>query len=102
MRAPRPPLETPPPMSMAARLRTGLVVAAVLWSAGAAAKSLITFLHTPPASATVGQALVVSGNVFGAAEMDHANLVFRSGSGPWKKLELVREGADTYRATIPA
>lgn len=83
------------------RLVSCALAAALLFAPVAEAKSNITFLHTPPLSATAGTPVVVAGNVFGAAEMERAVLVYRLGGGPWRRLELAREGADTYRAAIP-
>lgn len=69
--------------------------------AARAQRTVISFLHTPPAAAPHGTPLRITGHFFGASDMERAVLVYRAGSADWRTADLRLEGADSYAAVVP-
>jgi outer membrane receptor protein involved in Fe transport len=86
---------------MVKRLRFLLAPLALLIGSTAQAQS-ITFLHTPPLSAEAGESLHISGNIFGAGNMERARVYYRTPGGRWNHIELREGNSEDFEATIPA
>ena len=78
-----------------------LLLALAVGSAGTARADGISFLHTAPGEAVEGLPLHISGNVFGAGELDRARVYYRRPGGRYSQIELRPAGGDEYEAVIP-
>lgn len=79
-----------------------LVLAWVMTASVAQAAPSIRFLHTGVDSVSSDGELLVSGNVFGAGDMDHADLVYRVDGGEWNRRKLEYEGSGEYAFRVPS
>lgn len=67
------------------------------------AKTEIALLHRPPKSVPAARAFVVSGQMVGASEVEHAEIRFRKkGEGAFEKVELELKEGEDYEGVIPA
>ena len=65
-------------------------------------QAVIAFVHTPPARAAPGTDLVIEGEMFGASELQSAQVLYRAGDGRLKAAPLLPASGFAWRAVLPA
>lgn len=65
-------------------------------------QAVIAFVHTPPARAGPGTDLVIEGEMFGASELQSAQVLYRAGDGRLKAAPLLPASGFAWRAVLPA
>jgi outer membrane receptor protein involved in Fe transport len=86
--------------SIAALVTRAWAIWSLVWALSAAAGDA-RFLHTPPAEAHPGEALVIEGSLAAEGSMRQVELQVRAPGGSWAPVPLELQYGDLYRGVIP-